>query len=150
MIEIDEATGLPKLPEDHFWRIGDSVIYIMRNIPAGEWGEWSGNDYSKLYLKTESEAREAGKPRRLLWGDVEPPRMEYRWRWAAKAVEVYTKYYGEWQMDWIRLQLLEPDPITKSNILERTTEVLEAWNTETALEAEQLEIQGDYPPKKRA
>lgn len=33
--KIDEATGLPELPENHFWRIGDSCVSIMERIPPG-------------------------------------------------------------------------------------------------------------------
>lgn len=37
---IDPATGLPQLPDDHFFRVKDKFIEIIQRLPQQNWSEW--------------------------------------------------------------------------------------------------------------
>lgn len=144
MTNIDETTGLPKLPEDHFWRIEENRIQIME---SGEWTEW-GAPEPYYYEPDEKESREVietvsiGVGRRVRIPNGNPPKEEHRY---LTHISKYSKRYGKWGYKLsIGEYLLDGNPVTPDNILERCTEVLQEWEDEK----KRKELYGDYPPKK--
>lgn len=144
-VVIDQTTGLPELPDGHAWRIGDSIIEIVKSIPAGEWGKWSEAPAAPP-SGHEVEVREVLDivASERFWGGVN----KKQWRSRKRAFEevVFIRRYGEWDY-YHGYVLAEPDRITKANIVERTTEVYREWQASVNAKQEQEEIQGLYPPK---
>lgn len=148
-VVIDQTTGLPELPEDHAWRIGDSIIEIVKHLPAGEWGEWSDViDRTVNPALTELD--------HCNWSTVQgsgifrnKPKVVvtdwWRQRDKARDVTVFIRRYGEWA-GYYMYTLIVPDRITKANIVERTTEVYREWRASVSAKQEQEEIRGLYPP----
>lgn len=141
-VGIDKTTKLPKLPENQFWRIGDSIISIVELVPTGEWSEWGANEWRNHRSDYESEVRPITTRGKSA--------LQYRWRSRATERFVFTKYYGRWwhESGVIGNQLIKPDPITAKNIVNRTTETLLEHQAKALLAEEQAAIQGDYPPKR--
>jgi len=117
----------------------------MKHVEAGEWSEWSDKDYRKNYSHRDWEVSAQVIPSRILRSKrtVE----KYRWRKSAAIEDVFVKRYGEWDIGFSGWYVLQTDPVTKHNILQRTTGVYEEWQTRNALALEQEAIRGDYPPK---
>ena len=142
--EIDETTGLPVLPEGHFWRVERNALRIMRSEPASEWSGWasgSGSNYGE-YSAWGVEHRTRQEPRR--WPRKPVTLIEYRTRRAARNVDVVVNRYGEWVWEFRAWRCVEPDPITAENLHERALETLVGWRFDQAVDA----LLGDYPPKR--
>lgn len=149
-IVLDRTTGLPELPEDHAWRIGDSIIEIVKHLPAGEWSAWSDvhlppTDRLDIEHCNTQYSRKTG----LLGRHTKVVTLDWwRFRKSASEAAIFAHHYGEWDYRWGWSDMLVvPDRITKANIVERTTEVYREWRASVSAEQEQEEIQGLYPPK---
>ena len=133
MTTIDEATGLPALPEGMFWRIDEHCVHIMRR---GEWSEWSDTKRFGGYW-CDYDERKTVKSKGVIFIRKEEV-TEYRFREldSVHLVKFGTRdEYGA---------LIEEDPVTPENVVERCQEVLAAYNEKVEREA----LYGDYPPKK--
>ena len=143
MSEIDETTGLPKLPEGHFWRVEPNALLIMQNREAGEWTGWAyghGTTYrfdSSHDLETRDRSEKQGLRRVLV--------PEYRVRRAKGPLALFAKRFGTWK-EWGdgNRRFVENDPVTPANLLERALETLADWEATKAANA----LLGDYPPKR--
>ena len=133
MTTIDEATGLPALPEGMFWRIGEHCIRIMSR---GEWTKWSDTKGFGCYWGDYDE-RKTVKCRGVIFIRKEEV-TEYRFR---ELASVHGKVFGNRDEYGA---LIEEDPVTPENVVERCQEVLAAYNEKVEREA----LYGDYPPKK--
>ena len=133
MTTIDEATGLPALPEGMFWRIDEHCVHIMRR---GKWSEWSDTKRFGGYW-CDYDERKTVKSKGVIFTRKEEV-TEYRFREldSVHLVKFGTRdEYGA---------LIEEDPVTPENVVERCQEVLAAYNEKVEREA----LYGDYPPKK--
>lgn len=143
-IVMDEATGLPALPEGYFWRVGYSELSIMRNAAAGNWSDWvSKNAWRYSDYEREGRTIQVGVKRFTR----RPVMVEQsRYRRPARVVAEFVKRYGEWDEDWRYSCCIEPDPMTRENLYDRACEVYNNWQQKLAERA----LVGDYPPKKFA
>lgn len=136
MTTIDEATGLPALPEGMFWRIGEHCIRIMYE---GVWTDWSKDDWLRGTFEEEP-VREVETYSGVLFIRKKVEK-EFRRR---SPYLVSLKRYGEFTGKYPFRTLEKPDPVTPENVVERCQEVLAAYNEKVEREA----LYGDYPPKK--
>jgi len=150
-IDIDETTGLPRLPEDHFWRIrergyhsypeswGDQgwvgQVSVYATEGPGIWSEWrnkvtKGQDYN-----TDYEYREVVTRKSILSTfRVKNTIKQERSRPSGRDRFVFSS--AEWQD--------ERNTVSAKNLVNRCQEVLHAWNESI----ERNKIYGDYPPKR--
>lgn len=150
-IDIDETTGLPRLPDGYFWRvrkegysqysfawavggwIGQVSIYAKDE--AQQWSDWSdritkyrdGNrDYEYREIPAEKKKLFASRTRSLV--------RQERSRFSEREVLVHSSTEAT----------DDNNPVSAKNILARCEEVIDAWNESI----ERKKIYGDYPPKR--
>lgn len=123
-INIDESTGLPELPEDHFWRVNPSAIDVYRRLPDTEFEKYQ-RYLSNDYFATKSERIE--EIRKSFFGLKRTMYVKY----VNRSQYVYGASYGE-------------DNVTRANLLERAINI----RKEMLEYEENQKIMGEYPPKK--
>lgn len=148
MTTIDPATGLPELPEGHFWNIEENRISIHKTLPDTGW-ESRDHNYGYNYSYDEEGARETREvviPLEPGRRGIKRERTETQYRYVNRHIAVKTSRYGDW--DYVGVSWgwssTKPDPVTKENIVARCAKVLEDWNEET----ERQKLYGQYPPKR--
>lgn len=131
--EIDDATGLPALPEGFFWRVNEVSVEIRKRLPDSEWGpiyaHWGG--WSTYQPSGTGESEERTKEvtvykKRFLRKPLKTLELEYEYREINRS-EVVEK-----------IATLDPR-ITRENLLDLCREAVEAM--------EARKLYGDYPPK---
>lgn len=123
MSEIDEATGLPVLPDGYFWRVRDYTVEIRRNLPPGPW-------YRESYY---------GEPQTS--GDFEKRVRTVGRRWPRKPlIEVESRVVNRSEAVWA----VAGEVVTRDNLLSLARSALADWEDALAREA----LLGDYPPKR--
>lgn len=117
MTDIDLATGLPELPEGHYWQIGRHSVAIRKHLPDSAWqrkeDHWWGYDFAALYghqefekeTKTVNEQLEVRKELTNFWPwtkkryetvkEVRDVTYERQVRRTTEVVSVPTEYSGE-------------------------------------------------------
>lgn len=126
MIDIDETSGLPRLPEGYFWRVGEYYVEVREWKPDTNWE--LERDYQRSYnysgrVETREVIVRPGSPFRR-----EKKRKEFRV--TNRSVEAYTIY--------------PPDPVTRENVASLCEKALQEWTERE----NRKKIYGDYPPKK--
>lgn len=142
--EIDESTGLPKLPEGYFWRVGESALSIMWRKPVGVWSEWKPVTSTAAFLSTSYEVENRTREEARRWPRKTVMVPEYRTRLSGDDVPVFVTRYGEWEPAYRGWQCVEADPVTVENLHDRALETFTGWDAKKASDA----LLGDYPPKK--
>lgn len=137
----DQDTGLPQLPEDHFWRVEERLIHIMKLLPDLEFVASNQTD-PELYHTRFADYRKMSL-------DREPKTETYRTifgRYKQRVVErwVYRYWEGAKRVYTLSWEYVEPN--NPDNLWERCCEVLEKWERQQRAE----NTWGDYPPKKHA
>lgn len=145
--EIDEATGLPKLPADHFWRISEQTVEIRVQHEAGEWHDYVG--YDSLFgpvcpaMFGEFDERFEHDHSTV---DVEVAVRKHWWS-IRPTTETRTKQVcRRRRLAHSRTTLSEVEssgPVTKANVVARCNALLQV----AADMAEARKLAGDYPPK---
>lgn len=144
---VDTETGLPELPEGHFWRVSEKIIRyeqdqlsgkyhtkltparlsIFKVIPPGDWGNWE--NWSQSYLNFSShehETRTEKKKFLFLTRRVTESRVRVK---ASERLVLFLDLPDRFDEEHIRLKA------------QTLIEDFEFKTTQTAL-------LGDYPPKK--
>lgn len=153
-VEIDESTGLPKLPNGDFWRVSppspwyffggstEPTLEWVRPVPAGDWGDWrdtAGTERKagdNLELRTISRVQAVTVVNGTWFGsrtreEQRPVEVEqYRTRTAATEKRLG---FGEL-----------PEPFTNDDVRELATDLVERRRKQDAQGA----LYGDYPPKR--
>lgn len=149
-IKTDQTTGLPKLPEDHFWRIGPNRMWnsslhggvqIWKKV-EGPWRDiyydygWGGPSLDRLMYDYETRDYERlVEGKRFLGIPISPPRV----RQVRQARRVAELVFNE-SFDSIE----SPPQPNPENVVSLAVKVLLKWEAEIARE----KMYGDYPPKK--
>lgn len=126
---IDPTTGLPQLPEDHFWRLskysGGCVVNIRKTL-RDNWHP----DYNRYFhVGRDSETRDVPYVYRTWYGRKRPGiRKEYR----DKNIGVFENQF-EFEGE-----------VSEDTVLAMTTKTLKKYKK--MLNTKRL--MGDYPPKK--
>lgn len=134
--EIDETTGLPKLPRNHYWEVTEHSIYIKE---LGDWTEWEEVPQSYFAHRPayEVEFRTISKTTYFFF------KKNISQRRIKVFSVVHFKNFGTWDYS-TRDTLVKADPVTRKNLLERTTLMYLEW--QEILESKK--IYGNYPPNK--
>lgn len=136
-MKIDEATGLPELPEGYVWHIKEHEI----RIEELRWTNWRSHSFSGLYDRPfKWETREVSSKVKKWWRFPKTvTTTEYRDQYGEP---VRVKRYDE--RDSYGYTLEKPDPVTKDNLLERCEAVYTEWQEQI----EREKLYGLYPPNK--
>lgn len=146
-IKIDEATGLPELPEGQFWDIQEDFIAIRENAEPSEWRDalqpQAFYDNFAHTRETRAVIRMVEKKSWMRKVTVGEPVLQVRDINQSQIVR--SKKYGEWDTTYSPIpRCVESDPVTRENIVERCTEILFQWEMEKARQG----LYGHYPPNK--
>lgn len=145
--EIDEITGLPRLPEGQYWRIEKNHIRIMGEP---QWTDWTTTAGAYRYsLEVEERLRPRDKSK---WWEqrmsLKSPKKLTEYRYLLDT-ELTGQKFGEWDCEWsYGSMLIKPDPVTRENVVERCQALLEREAAEELKKAQDEAFYGDYPPKK--
>lgn len=147
MTGIDEKTGLPVLPEGHFWQFERNALLIKHLTPGTGWSEWVEGARETNWRHGNGSYSVQERTRVIPGiGRWTKDRQIVENRWASRDFEreIFVKRFGEWECSFSGWYCIEPDPMTPENLLERACETLAEWETEQANRS----ILGNYPPKR--
>lgn len=144
-IKIDEATGLPELPEGHYWYISAEHVQIRKHRPDGDWVRYTLNGYpstpgdeervEKRVVEVLDTSTFLNRLFRLREEVTENRRVN-------RSTKVAGGRYGTTLPDYHPKE--SRVPTTRANLLERCEDVYTAWRHRVDTET----IYGSYPPRK--
>lgn len=136
--EIDDATGLPKLPEDHFWSVYPNRVVIRKSLPPTEWSKVRRTGFVD-YLGREETRSTSVQPKNLF----KKEKVEKEYRLVNRYEEVahmVSDPTGEVIQHRNGFEEVLREPVTKENLLALCEKATDKWEAQ--------KIYGDYPPKK--
>lgn len=158
----DTQTGLPDLPEGHFWHVQEHRIEIVK------WGDWTGWQAAGFTwprpqsITYEVDKKQSHRKRRRWLVTVTEEVTLYRTR---EAIPVATAKYGTYETVEVtgapggyvtsdffnpvreitkRERLIDPDPVDASNLLDRANDLFAEWTARVAAQ----KLYGASPPKR--
>lgn len=99
MTDIDLATGLPELPEGHYWSLGKYGVSIRKHLPDTQWRKQYRDDGGfATYNTTQEDVERSTKETKTQVEQVETRvQVHHWWSWKAKyktvTKEVEFTYY---------------------------------------------------------
>lgn len=124
-IKIDEVTGLPELPKDHFWRVNPNAIDVYRRLPDTDFQK-----YRRHFTDRDN------------WGVKSEYVSEIRTSFFGLNKTQYVKFVN--RRIFIAGDSYGGDSVTRANLLERAINI----RKEMLEYEENQKIMGEYPPKK--
>jgi len=89
MTEIDNATGLPELPDGYFWSLGKYNVTIRKKLPDTEWKKYSSTGL--LYDIGKSIGERSNKETKVKTEEVETRVRVKHWWWPREKYKTVTK-----------------------------------------------------------
>lgn len=87
MTDIDLATGLPELPDGHYWSLGKYGVSIRKRLPDTQWRKeiWSDWGFSMAYNLIQKETERSTQETKTQIEQVETRvQVHHWWSWKAK------------------------------------------------------------------
>jgi len=146
-VEIDPATGLPALPEGHFWRVFERSVRIMKIDE--EFGDWVAQERTVGMKPSQHMLDWAERFKR----DGDYAEVETRYSTEKEDKRFFPKDYTTLYFRTKRIRAefndyyvenLPDGDVSPENLVEWATIVFLAWTADTVAKS----LYGDYPPKK--